>query len=51
MAHELNMKVVAEGIEFSEQMDFLEVSNCENAQGFLFAKPMPMVEFEERYLC
>ncbi len=50
MAHELGMKVVAEGIEFSEQAEYIKYNNCENAQGFLFARPMPVAEFEERYL-
>ncbi len=42
MAHQLNMEVVAEGVETREQLQFLTDQNCEYAQGFLFSKPLPM---------
>ena len=41
MAHELDLKVVAEGIETREQQDVLLEAGCDYGQGFLFAKPMP----------
>lgn len=44
MAHRLNMSVVAEGVETEAQRDFLIEHNCENAQGYLFGKPMPLQE-------
>ncbi|MCZ6644151.1 MAG: PAS domain S-box protein [Gammaproteobacteria bacterium] len=44
MAHGLNMSVVAEGVETSEQMDFLIEHKCEYAQGFLFSKALPLNE-------
>ena len=50
MAHNLDMTVVAEGIEFTEQMEFLQLPKDVQAQGFLFAKPMTVLEFEEKYL-
>ena len=42
MAHRLNMEVVAEGVEEQSQLDFLLEHDCEYAQGYLFAKPLPL---------
>lgn len=39
MAHGLNMKVVAEGVELEEQLYFLSRNNCDEVQGFLFGTP------------
>jgi len=50
MAHNLNLKVVAEGVEFEEQLDFLRRHNCEEVQGYLFSKPLPANEFEALFL-
>jgi diguanylate cyclase (GGDEF)-like protein len=44
MAHGLNMRVVAEGVETIEQSDFLLWRRCDDAQGYLFARPMPKAE-------
>lgn len=41
MAHSLNLKVVAEGIETTEQLNLLKEMNCEYGQGYLFSKPVP----------
>ncbi len=49
MAKKLNMKIVAEGIESREQVDFLTEQECDLIQGYFFAKPMPVSEFEEKY--
>ena len=46
MAHELGMKVVAEGVETSSQRDLLTAAGCDFGQGYLFAKPMAAHDFE-----
>ncbi len=49
LAKKLDMKIVAEGIESREQVDFLAEQECDLIQGYYFAKPMPIEEFEEKY--
>lgn len=46
MAHELGMKVIAEGIETIGQRDLLIAAGCDYGQGYLFARPMPAQDFE-----
>jgi diguanylate cyclase (GGDEF)-like protein len=41
LAHTLNMRVVAEGVETPEQMAFLKARDCDEIQGFVVARPMP----------
>ena len=48
LAKKLNMRIVAEGIETREQVDSLARMDCDLIQGYYFAKPMPISEFEER---
>lgn len=48
LAKKLDMRIVAEGIETREQVDFLAEMNCDLIQGYYFAKPMPINEFEEK---
>ena len=50
MINELNLEVVAEGVENSKQLDFLQNANCSIIQGFLFDKPLSKDEFEKRLL-
>ncbi len=50
IAHGLGMKIVAEGIEVSEYFEPLDANHLELAQGFFIAHPMPMDEFEQKYL-
>lgn len=47
MAHRLDLKVVAEGVETREQMRRLHSIGCDYVQGYFLAKPMPISEFEE----
>jgi diguanylate cyclase (GGDEF)-like protein/PAS domain S-box-containing protein len=42
MAHALRMSVVAEGVETAEVLDFLRAADCDEAQGYLLARPMPI---------
>lgn len=48
LAKNLDMEVVAEGIEKKEQVEFLAANECDMIQGYYFAKPMPVEEFDER---
>jgi EAL domain-containing protein (putative c-di-GMP-specific phosphodiesterase class I) len=48
MAHEFNLKVVAEGVETAEQAAFLKAQHCEAAQGFYFSEPMAPGMLQER---
>ncbi|MGM0594066.1 MAG: putative bifunctional diguanylate cyclase/phosphodiesterase [Pseudomonadota bacterium] len=45
MANTLNLQIVAEGVESSEQIEFLRSNGCHTAQGFALAKPMSADEF------
>ena len=47
LAKRLKMRVVAEGVETAEQRDFLLQHECDQAQGFLFSRPVPMAELVE----
>lgn len=46
MAKWLQLPSIVEGVETEEQVDFLKCIGCEYAQGFYYAKPMPVVEYE-----
>lgn len=48
LAKSLEMEVVAEGIEKKEQVEFLASQQCDMIQGYYYAKPMPVEEFDER---
>ncbi len=49
LAHGLNIYVVAEGIETAEQVEILKLIRCDAVQGYHYARPMPISEFESRY--
>lgn len=44
MAHSLNLRVIAEGVETEEQLKLLKAQQCEEVQGFYFSKPLPANE-------
>ena len=48
LAKKLDMRIVAEGIEKREQVDFLAGEHCDLIQGYYFAKPLPVEEFEKQ---
>ncbi|MGH1462802.1 MAG: EAL domain-containing protein [Neptuniibacter sp.] len=50
MGHTLRLNVIAEGVETREQQQFLSHCGCDHYQGYLFGKPMPIDEFQKRYL-
>ncbi|MGB8954486.1 MAG: EAL domain-containing protein, partial [Tumebacillaceae bacterium] len=47
MAHSLKLNVIAEGVETTEQLDFLRERNCDEMQGYLFSGPVPASDFEK----
>lgn len=50
MAKQLKIKVVMEGVEKQEQADFLREQNCDILQGYLYSKPVPLKNFESRWI-
>lgn len=50
MAHSLNLKVIAEGIETEEQLQTLSEKKCDFGQGYLIGKPMDASSFEEKFI-
>jgi diguanylate cyclase (GGDEF)-like protein len=50
LAKTLNLVVTAEGIERPSQLEWLRARGCDEAQGFLLARPLAAAELEERYL-
>ncbi len=47
MAHHLNLRVVAEGVETRDQLDFLVSAGCDETQGYLHSPPLPKEKIEE----
>lgn len=46
LGHSFDMKVLAEGVETKEQLNYLDIMGCDYVQGFYLAKPMPEEELE-----
>ncbi|MGK0469069.1 bifunctional diguanylate cyclase/phosphodiesterase [Clostridium sp.] len=47
MSKDLGIETVAEGVETKEQVKFLREIGCDLAQGYYYAKPMPMLDFDD----
>ncbi|NMF66180.1 EAL domain-containing response regulator [Brasilonema octagenarum] len=47
MAHNLNLHIVAEGVETEQELAFLRQHKCDAIQGFFFSHPLPATEFEK----
>lgn len=50
LGQQLNLHIVAEGIENEAQLDWLKQMNCEIGQGFYYSQPLPLDEFEAKYI-
>ncbi len=49
MAHNLGLKVIAEGVEDKNQLRFLQLRNCDFVQGYFFSRPIPADLFEKEF--
>ena len=50
LASKIGMDVITEGVETKKQLDMLTMMGCHEFQGYYFSKPVPVSEFEEKYL-
>ena len=47
MGHSLKLKVIAEGIETNQNLEFIRARRCDLAQGYYFSKPLPIDKFTD----
>jgi len=50
MAHSLGLHIIAEGVETTEQLEFLQMRKCNEIQGYYFSHPLPVEQFEQLLL-
>ena len=50
LAHSLGMQVLAEGVEKADQVEILRTLDCDEIQGFYYARPVPWQEFDENFV-
>ena len=54
LSHNLDLRVIAEGVETTDQLEFLRGLDCDEVQGYLFSRPIPaadMTAFMQRNIC
>lgn len=49
MAHHLNLRVIAEGVETDRQLDFLKQRRCHGFQGYYFSEPLSALHYADKY--
>lgn len=49
LAHSLKLDVIAEGVEYEEQLEFLKTQKCDKYQGYFFSKPLPTSEISKLF--
>ena len=47
LAHKMDLEIIAEGVEYAQQFNFLKKHKCDKLQGFLFSKPVSAEEFQQ----
>lgn len=50
ICHNLNMQLIVEGVETREQFDILKQLDCDGLQGYLIDRPIPIHDFEQKYI-
>ncbi len=50
LAKELDFHVICEGVETDEQLNLLQKAGCEFGQGYIFAKPMPIADYDKQFI-
>ena len=50
MSHDIGLDIIAEGVETSEQAQFLNDCGCNSAQGYFYSKPIPPEDFDRKLI-